>query len=90
MVMRCCSKDLLQSLAGQVCLRHGQPIALRGKVPHLAVGGPVMQCNGGQVVECLVQVVSHTGCESEKRKRVKSTQTVPAGGSSAQFTIKNN
>lgn len=70
-VVRCCSSDLLQGLAGQVRLRHGQPITLRGEVPHLAVGGPVMQGDGGQVVESLVQVVGHTCCESKIKEPTK-------------------
>lgn len=64
--------DLLQSLAGQVSLRHGQTITLRGEVPHLAVGGPVVQSHGGQVVESLVQVVSHTRCERRMKEPAKN------------------
>lgn len=44
-----------------MCLRHGKPVALRGQVPHLAVGGPVVERNRGQVVEGLVQIVGYVG-----------------------------
>lgn len=64
--MRCSHTDLLQGLAGQVCLRHGESVALRGEVPHLAVGGPVVQSHSGQVVEGSIQVVGHIGCTRNK------------------------
>lgn len=51
--------NLFQSLAGQVSLRHGESVALGRQVSHLAVGGPVVQSDGGQVVESFVQIMSH-------------------------------
>lgn len=44
-------------------LRHRESVALRGEVSHLAVGGPVMESNGGQVVEGFIQVVGDIGCK---------------------------
>lgn len=66
--MRSNHTDLLQSLAGQVCLCHCESITLCSEVSHLTVGGPVMQSHSGQVVESFVQVVGHIGCKDIKNK----------------------
>lgn len=59
---------LLQGLAGQVSLRHVEAVALRREVPHLAVGGPVVQRHRGQVVEGFVQVVGHIGYKQTRER----------------------
>lgn len=69
-VRRDSAPDLLQSLAGQVRLCHREPVALRCKVSHLTVGGPVMQSNSGQIVESFIQVVSHIGCKTVKKQKL--------------------
>ena len=68
-VWRFLEAHLFQGLAGQVSLGHAEAVALGRQVPHLAVGGPVVQRHRGQVVEGLVQVVGHIGYTSTHQHR---------------------
>ena len=52
---------LVQLLTGEVGIDHNEAILLLGQAPHATVGLPVMEGQGGEVVEGGVQVVGDMG-----------------------------
>ena len=51
--------DLLKRGTGQVRLQHDEAVLLFREVPHVSVRLPVVQGDGGEVVERGVEVVGH-------------------------------